>query len=75
MAIPVKFSVVKRIFFLLKLKVFDMTKAVSNREICFTKSSVIMVHFSLNFALHGLSCPPPPHQLWLNSLLLFIAYL
>ena len=35
-----------------------MTKAVSNREICFIKA-VLLFYFLLNFASHGLSCPPP----------------
>ena len=40
-----------------------MTKAVSNREICFIKAVLLLCehgHFSLNFALLGVLCLHPP---------------
>ena len=39
-----------------------MTKAVSNREICLTKAVLLLCehgHLLLNFASHGVVCPPP----------------
>ena len=41
-----------------------MTKAVSNREICFIKALLLLCkhgNFSPNFASHGLSIPPPQY--------------
>ena len=40
-----------------------MTKAVLNRDICFIRAVLLMCkngHFSLNFASHGVFCPPLP---------------
>ena len=39
-----------------------MTKAVSNREICFIEAVLLMCehgHLFLNFASHGVKSPPP----------------
>ena len=39
-----------------------MTNAVSNRDIFFNKAVLLLClsgHFTLNFALHGVFCPPP----------------
>ena len=48
--------------FELKLKVFVMTKAVLNRDICFIKLVIVWRehrYFSLNNTSHGSTCPPP----------------
>ena len=47
-----------------------MTKALENRNICFIKAVLLLFEheqFLLNFASHGLSCPPPQAQLGLNA--------
>ena len=49
-----------------------MTKAASTRHISFIKAVILWcehVHFSLNFATHGLSCPPPIHLGLMSNLL------
>ena len=55
------------IYFELKLQAFVMTKAVSNREICFIKAVLLLCEqgtFQLFFASHGFFCPPPhPHTI------------
>ena len=59
-------SLLSYYLYLLKLQVFVLTKAVSNRDICFIKAVLILRehgHFSLSFAKHGLSpLPSPPHN-------------
>ena len=48
--------------FKLKLKVFIMNKAVSNRDICFIKAVLLLCkhgHFSQNFACIIVISPPP----------------
>ena len=54
-------SKVNLFHFELKLKVFVMTKAVSNRDVCFIKAVFLLCehgHFSLNFTSHGFLAPP-----------------
>ena len=46
---------------------FVMTKAVSNRDICFIKAMISLCehgNFLLNFASHTLSCPHPPNNIF-----------
>ena len=54
------------VYFDLTLKVFVMTKAVSNSEICFI-ITMLLGQISLNFALHGVS----PHTIRVNDLFPF----
>ena len=45
-----------------EILVFVMTKAVSNRQICFIKALLLLCqhgYFFLNFASYGGICPPP----------------
>ena len=52
------------------LQVFVMTaKAVLNMDTCVVKAVLFLLEYgylSLNFALHGLSCPPPPNTVRVN---------
>ena len=59
-----------KIIFYFELKLFFMTKAVSNRDICFINAVLLLCNFTftrtvlLNFAQDGLFCPlPPPHNI------------
>ena len=54
-----------------------MTKAVSNREMCFIKAVLSLCehrHFSLNFASHDVFCPPPSTIRVKSCCCLFVVY-
>ena len=48
---------------MMNLDVCHDLKALSNRDICLIEAVLQWCElFSLNFASHGLSCPPPSHK-------------
>ena len=59
---PSYWSKVIFLYFEFKLLVFVINKKISNKKICFIKAALLLCdngYISLNFATHGVFCPPP----------------